>query len=727
MNNARKMMADAKFYESYSRYQDNTGKYETWEESVDRVMNMHKTKYKDKLNPELIGLMEEVSQGYKNKLLLGAQRALQFGGDQLLKQNARLYNCSVTYCDRVDAFKESMYMLLCGSGVGFSVQTQHISKLPPFNKKLNPSKTIYQIEDSIEGWSDSVGVLLDSYMTPESTYFGKDIVFDYSLIRSKGSFISGGFKAPGSEPLRKALELVGQLIETTLAEGHTVVRTIVAYDIMMYLADAVISGGVRRAATICMFSKGDEDMLNAKTGDWWIKAPQRGRSNNSVMLLRSETTKEEFSHIMKSVKDVGEPGFIFTDNLEYLFNPCVEIGMKPVTKDGKSGFQVCNLSEISGVKSTTKEIFFEQCKYAAIIGTLQAGYTDFNYLASFTKDIVEREALIGVGITGVMNNPQILTNKQIQEEGAEIVKKWNEITAKLIGINPAARTTCIKPAGNSSVLLECASGIHGEHSPKFLRHVQFNKETEIAQAFLKYNPDMCQDSVWGGTDIVVAFPIVAPEQSVFKKDLLGVKQLEHVKNTQTAWIEAGTNKHLGVDPIIRHNVSNTITVDDWVEVEDYIYNNRQSLCGVSLLAAAGDKAYPQAPFTEILTYEEIVGLYGEVSLFTSALIEIGLEAFNNDLWNAIATALGFGESLTEGHEDLLKRDFVRRFKKFSINFRTPEDCSNCLKDVYNLHKWWKINANIKQINWSTELSKKTFVDVDTMAAQACHGSNCEIS
>lgn len=825
--NSRTLMSQAKFYEAYSRFDDKKESYENWDSSVNRVMEMHKTKYKDKLVNKFGGvnletLIDETGQAYKDKLFLGAQRALQFGGEQLLKQNARLYNCSVTYCDRLTSFNETMYMLLCGSGVGFSVQTHHINKMPKLHKYENPDTMVYVIDDSIEGWSDSILVLLSSYMDQKSQYYNKHIVFDYSEIRAKGAFISGGFKAPGPDPLRKCLENIIKLIENefkTYNKNIIKMRSIIAYDIMMHLADAVISGGVRRSATICMFSKTDKEMLTAKTGNWFINNPQRGRSNNSVMLLRSETTKEEFDEIMKSVEDYGEPGFIWTDNLDYLFNPCVEIGMKPVTITGGSGFQMCNLTETNGAKSTTKEIFFKQCKYAAIMGTLQAGYTDFNYLSKTTKEIVEKEALIGVGITGVMNNPDILTNKEILEEGAEIVKFWNKITAELIKINQAARTTCIKPSGNASVLLECASGIHGEHSERFIRHVQFNKESEIAQFFMEKNPDMCEESVWGSTDIVVAFPIISPEGSIYKKDLLGIKQLEYVRQLQTTWIEAGTNKELGVDEYIRHNVSNTITVDDWKEVTNYIYDNRKDLCGVSLLAAAGDKAYPQAPFTEIFTHQEIVDKYGEVSLFTSALIEAALKAFNNDLWNATATALGFGEKLTEGNEDLLKRDFVRRFNKFAINFENCIECSDvdksdynnfifdldktktliqntdnkinslketleifedfenindtfkqiekeinilnstkqnyikrinnlngeineskvhnskqkakeicveCLKDTYNLHKWWKINNNIKFIDFTNNLSKKTFTDIDTMGAQACAGGKCEL-
>ncbi len=569
--NSRTLMANAKFFEAYSRFIDEENRYETWGESVDRVMDMHHTFYKNKMTPELSELLEEVKDSYKEKLFLGAQRALQFGGKQLLKNHAKLYNCASTHCNRPEVFSETMFLLLAGAGVGFSVQKQHIAKLPQITKRLKSAKT-FVVPDSIEGWSDAINVMLSSFFVGGGTrpdYEGRKVYFDLSEIRPKGAKISGGFKAPGPEPLRLALDKIEYLIKSEI-ENYDVMRPIVAYDIMMYLADAVISGGVRRSATICMFSKDDEDMIKAKTGNWFYDNPQRGRSNNSVMLLRDEVTKEEFNKIMESVKEVGEPGFIFVDDLDITVNPCVEISKYPISPKGESGFQVCNLTEINGGLSTTKDIFFHQCKVAAILGTLQAGYTDFKYLSQATKDIVDKEALIGVGITGIMNNPQILADPEILKAGARVVKKWNKKVAKMIGINQAARTTTIKPSGNSSVILETASGIHGEHSPLFLRHTQFNKETEVAKLFMENNPKMVEESVWGN-DIVVAFPVVSPEHSIYKKDLLGVKQLEYVKLVQQSWIEEGTNIKLCRIPELRHNVSNTITVDDWDEVSDYIF------------------------------------------------------------------------------------------------------------------------------------------------------------
>lgn len=726
--NARNLMADAKFYESYARFDEKSNRYETWEDAVDRVMGMHKFYYKDKLTLELSALITIAQEAYNKKQLLGAQRALQFGGEQLLRNHAKLYNCTASYLDRVDFFKEAMHLMLSGCGIGFSVQTHHIAKLPNIATRTNHAKT-FIVEDSIEGWADAVGVLMSSFFTKggNDSFRGKKVYFDLSNIRPKGSEISGGFKAPGSEPLRKALDKIEAILTKELENGITRIRTIVAYDIAMFMADAVISGGVRRAASICLFSKEDTDMITAKTGDWFISEPQRGRSNNSVVLLRDTTTPEEFHKIMESVQHSGEPGFVWTDDLEILFNPCVEVGMYGRTDSGESGWQMCNLTEINGAMSNTKEEFFEQCKAASILGTLQAGYTTFNYATTATAEIVSREALIGVGITGWMNNPDVLFNKEVQQEGARIVKHWNKVVAGLIGINQAARTTVVKPSGNASVILGTASGIHGEHSKRYIRHVQMNKESEVAKLFFANNPTMCEESVWSsGTDYAIAFPVVSPDTSIYKSELLGVKQLEYVKNAQENWIEYGTNPELCVKPFLKHNVSNTITVDNWKEVEEYIYNNRHSLCGVSLLSAAGDKAYPQAPFTEVFTVEEITGMYGEKSMFSSGLIEAAIQAYGGNLWNATSTALGYGEVLTDKHEHLLKRDFVRRFDKFSLNFKSKDDCANCLKDVYNLHKWWKIQGSIKGVTWAEDLGAKEFVDVDTLGSQGCAGGACEI-
>lgn len=735
----RALLSDSKFFGSYSRYIEDESRYESWEEAVERVMNMHRTKYASIMTPQLSELMQEAEEAYKNKLVLGAQRALQFGGDQIMKKNARAYNCSVSYADRPAFFNETMYLLLCGCGVGFSVQNRHISRLPNIRKLADKKTKLYVVPDTIEGWADAFAVLLSSYFEngavfPE--YKGCHIAFDFSKIRPKGAKISGGFKAPGPDGLRAALIKCQELLEREVNAGWTRIRSIVVYDFVMHMSDAVLSGGVRRSATICMFDKDDQDMLTAKTGDWFVTNPQRARSNNSVMLLKDQVTRLEWADIMRNVKHSGEPGFIFTDDLDFAYNPCVEIGMKPefvhddATKE--SGFQFCNLTEVNGSKATSLDVFVKAVRAASILGTLQAGYTDFSYLSDVSRKITEREALIGVSITGWMNQPEVLFNEDNMKIGAKTVVEINKKVASLIGINQAARTTCVKPSGNASVILGTGSGIHGEHAARTIRNVQMNENEEVLQLIMKTNPEMVEQSVWSstGTDYVVGFPIETNAEAITKKDLLGIKQLEYVKKAQQSWIEHGTNVELGTHPKLRHNVSNTITVDDWEEVEEYIYQNRQWFAGISLLAASGDKSYPQAPFTEVLTASEIITQYGEGALFASGLIVDGLSIFSNNLWTACATIKGEGLALEETNsKHVLHRDWVRRAKKFAIQYFNSdvEEMINCLKDCYNLHKWESIRRNFKDIDFTNQLSKKQFTDVDTLAGAACAGGACEVT
>ena len=728
----RKLLSETKFYDSYSRFNDDNERYETWEEAVDRVIQMHADQYKEKENG-LKSYIEEARQAYKEQRVLGAQRALQFGGDQLLKHQMRMYNCTSSYADRPAFFGEIFYILLCGAGAGFSVQEHHVGKLPKVTARSKPAKT-HVVTDDIEGWATAVDILMSSYFIdggkyPE--YGGRRVYFDLSNIRPKGSKISGGFKAPGPDGLRRALDKIEHLLQDIVIDlkDSIPLRPINVYDICMHTADAVLSGGVRRSATICLFSPDDEEMMSAKTGNWFVDNPQRGRSNNSAVIVRDTTTPEQFGNIMTKVKEFGEPGFVFVESTEHTTNPCVEIGMFPQI-DGQSGWQGCNLTEINGGKCVTKEDFFLACRAGAILGTLQAGYTDFKFLPDTTKDIFDREALLGVSITGWMNNPDILFDAKILEEGANIVRQVNREVAEVIGINAAARTTCVKPSGNASVLLQTASGIHAEHSSMYIRNVQMNKESEVTQAIQKTNPHMVEDSVWssGGTDVVVSFPILPKEDSILKDDLIGVTHLELVKKAQEHWVNAGTNEELCADKGIRHNVSNTIIVKDWDEVEDYVFKNRRSFAGISFLSSMGDKDFNQAPNTGVIDADTMVNKYGTAAIFASGLVVDALNAFDN-LWNACSTAQGMGEDLSvESTQTALKKDWIRRFNNFANNYLDGnlKETEYCLKDSYLLHKWNKINANFKDISWEHDLTEKKYTDVDTLAAAACAGGACEI-
>lgn len=731
----RDLMSDAKFFEGYSRWDDTKNRYETWEEAVTRVMNMHRKFYADKMTDELAELIDEAETLYKEKFFLGAQRALQFGGDQLIKHQMRLYNCTSSYADRAEFFGEFFYILLCGAGVGVSIQYDHIEKLPDIQPRTKQAK-IFTPSDSIEGWADCADMLMSSYFVgggkyPE--YEGRRVYFDLSKIREKGSMISGGFKAPGPEPLRRALDKIEHLLQGLVLKGVTQLSPIHVYDICMHLADAVLAGGVRRSATIFLFSPDDEEMMKAKTGNWFIDNPQRGRSNNSAVIVRSEASKEQFSRIMKSVREFGEPGFVFVESKSHTFNPCVEIGKYPVLNENGqkiSGWQGCNLTEINGAKSNTKEQFLAACRGAAILGTLQAGYTNFRFVSDTTKKIFDREALLGVSITGWMNNPEILLDEEILKTGAELVKEVNKKVAAMIGINPAARTTCCKPAGNASVLLKTASGVHGEHAPLYIRNVQMNKDSEVAQLIKETNPYMVEESVWSQnkTDYVISFPVIAPKNSVWKDDLYGTKLLEKVKMIQKSWVEYGTDESLCVDPTVRHNVSNTISVLDhqWDEVEDYLFENRAYFAGVSMLSALGDKDFAQAPFTEIESEEQIIQKYGRGAMFASGLIVDAVKIFDG-LWSAIMIA-NFGD--TEGSQEKadIRADWIRRFGKYADNYFNGDKkkAEYCLKAVYLLHRWSKIQENLLDVNFVTDLKSKKYTEINTTAAAACAAGGCEI-
>jgi ribonucleoside-diphosphate reductase alpha chain len=337
---------------------------------------------------------------------------------------------------------------------------------------------------------------------------------------------------------------------------------------------------------------------------------------------------------------------------------------------------------------------------------------------------------LGVSVTGWMNNPDILLDSEIQIEGANIVKQVNKEVAELLNINAAARTTCVKPSGNASVLLETASGIHAEHSPRYLRHVQMNKEAEVANLIAETNPYMVEESVWSTnrTDYCIAFPVISPKGSLYKEDLFGVDLLEKVQLVQQNWVEAGTNEHLCADSTLRHNVSNTVTVPEhmWGQVEGYLFANKNYFAGVSFLSGSGDKDFNQAPMTEVLTEEQIVAKHGRASMFAAGLIVDTRKGFT-DLWEATSIAQMPPEF--QGELSDLRAEWIRRFNKFADNYfgGDMKDAEYCLKDVFLLHKWTKIQQNIQPIDFVNQLTDKTFTDIDTMGAVACQGGACEIT
>lgn len=753
-------LQDYTFVSKYARYNASEKRRETWGEAVERVRDMHLRKY-PQIEKEIRWAFEQSRQ----KRVLGSQRALQFGGNAIERKNARIYNCIASYCDRLRFFQECFWLLLCGCGTGFSVQKHHIEKLPNFSPVVGTlGKKVYEIPDTIEGWADAIGVLMSSYFGggdfPE--YEGYEVVFDYSLIRREGAPLSSSSgKAPGPKPLERAIEKVRGLLNRCVVNGQLRLRPIDAYDVIMHASDAVLSGGVRRSATICLFSPDDMEMAMAKTGNWFIENPQRGRSNNSALLVRGQTTKEEFDKLMGFVREFGEPGFVWADSTELVVNPCVEIGLYPVdVETGITGWEACNLCEINGKKCRTKEDFYVACKAAAIIGTCQAGYTDLDYLGPTTKKILQREALLGVSITGMMDNPDILLNPKIQRAMARLILKVNEEIALKIGINPTARATCVKPAGTTSCILGTASGIHPHHAKRYIRRSQANYLEPPLQHFKLMNPLAVEKSVWSanGTDEIAAFCVEVPKGAKTKNDIDAITLLNYVKLTQENWVMSGTRKERCVQPWLTHNVSNTITVkaDEWDAVADFIYENRQFFCGVSLLSITGDKDYPQAPFTAIYTPVELAKMYGAGSVMASGLIVDGLHAFKDNLWVACDAALDRGEPLKEPESQkklskvlqeeeqwdspdeekqawseisdwVLKVDWVRRAKQFANRYFNNDikKMTYCLKDVSNWKYWCDLKREYKEVDYTTMYEETD--DTTNSMEWACAGGACEIN
>ena len=909
MIDSRKEIGDYIFVSKYARTVN--GKKETWDESVDRVMNMHRRHLAHDMiiklenEDEIDSYLKFAEKLYRDQVILGAQRALQYGGDSLLKNHSRNFNCTGSYIDRIEFFQELMHLLLCGAGAGYSVQRIHTEKLPKLkglDEKTDPVNIV--IDDSIEGWAFAVGEVVKAH------YLGLPAInFDYSLVRPKGSFIRGGFKAPGPEPLRKCIEKLNKVLRKIKGRKATPFEL---HRMACIIADAVISGGIRRSALLCQFDADDEEMLNCKTGNWFSEYPELARANNSAVILPN-TSKETYNKIFKSIKEFGEPGLVFLSHKDVVYNPCCftgdmmiltskgyrkfcevaswsvrkdeyplllinkdgkekpgrvwsngyrhviqltfdngrriectpdhrfmlqdgsecpasnvigrtvkgfdgtcfkcteimdsgnieevydfeildeghwgvvnglivhncEVGMFPKfrNKDGvhESGFSFCNLTEINGSRIKTREQFLDACKGAAILGTIQASYTNFKVLSPVSRKIAERDALIGVGITGMCENPEILFDPGLQEEGARVVKETNQKVADLIGINHAARTTVIKPSGNSSQLLGCtSSGIHKFHFKRFIRNIQAANTEQALQHVKEINPVMVRPSVYNKEgESVISFPVELEDNVLTGEDSSALDFLKLVKLTKEHWIEEGTNldhpfyKEYPEMKDLRMNVSNTCTVkdDEWNEVREYVWNNRNIFSGISFLPKGGDLIYPQAPYTSVLNEKELAERYGAGAILAGGLIVDGLAVFNDDLWLACDVAMGRnnhhltltdrdisdfilshlkdGKLLVEVNGVMIsdvnaisshlqsivdkKVDWVRRFKNFAIKYLNGDLSRTefCLKHVSLFHRWQKLKG-MKHVDWESVTWNEEWVDAGSTVAQACSGGMCEL-
>lgn len=579
MELSQKILSDLAVHMKYAKYNEKLKRRETWEEIVDRNKEMHIFKF-----PKLAA---EINDAYKfvyEKKVLPSMRSLQFAGKPIEITPNRIFNCAYLPVDNIAAFSEIMFLLLSGCGVGFGVQKHQVEQLPDIRKPNKDKTRRWLVADSIEGWADAIKVLIKSYYSGGST-----IVFDFRDIRPKGSrLITSGGKAPGPQPLKECLIKIEGILSAK-KDGDQL-TPIECHDIICHEADAVLAGGIRRAALISLFNADDDDMLAAKSGNWWENNPQRGRANNSVVLLRHKITKDFFLDLWKRIEasGAGEPGIFFTNDKDIGTNPCAEISL--------IRNQFCNLCEINVSNLESQEDFNARTKAAAFIGTLQASYTDFHYLRPIWKRNTEREALIGIGMTGIASNEIFKYNIK---EAAKIVKEENERVANIIGINKSARCNTIKPSGTTSIVLGTSSGIHAWHNDFYLRRMRVNKNEAIYHYLKEYCPEILEDDFFRPHDTaIICVPQKAPIGASFRYES-PIQLLERVKRIQSDWIKPGHRSGSNY-----HNVSVTVNLKDheWYAIGEWLWENREIYNGISVLPYDGG-TYMQTPF-EDCTEEE---------------------------------------------------------------------------------------------------------------------------
>jgi ribonucleoside-triphosphate reductase len=574
MNISQEILSDIVVYNKYAKYLPSKQRRETWEELVTRNKNMHLAKF-----PKLKDEIEETYKLVYDKKVLPSMRSLQFAGKPISLNNSRIFNCSYLPIDDWRAFSEIMFLLLSGCGVGYSVQNHHIEKLPEVRI---PKKTRrFLVGDSIEGWADAVKVLMKAYFGISTTR----PIFDFRDIRPKGAeLITVGGKAPGPEPLKECLFQIQKVLDRK--EDGTPLKPIEAHDIICHIADAVLSGGIRRAALISLFDLHDNEMLTCKHGSWWEMNPQRGRANNSAVVIRSKVTKEDFNELWGKIvaSNSGEPGVYFSNDKDWGTNPCCEIALRP--------FQFCNLTEINVSNIESQEDLNERVKAGAFLGTLQASYTDFHYLRSIWNKTTEKDALVGVGMTGIGSGEILRYNL---EEAAKEAKKANAEIAKIIGVNKAARVTTVKPSGTSSLVLGTSSGIHAWHNDFYIRRMRLGKNEALYQYLADNHPELVEDDFFKPEiQAVVSVPQKSPEGAIYRTES-AFDLLERTKKFNTEWVKKGHRKGANTN-----NVSATISVkqEEWEQVGEWMWKNKNTFNGLAVLPY-DNGSYTQAPFEDI--------------------------------------------------------------------------------------------------------------------------------
>ena len=610
------------FSAQYARPLVGGGGRESWYQAACRVEAMHLKRY-----PQCAGATMRAFNAVREQKVFPSQRSTQFGGKPIERNNMRMYNCTFSPCDRPRFFSEAFWLLLSGCGTGFSIRRDDVNRLPRLlvkSEMIRRERRVHTVSDSIEGWAHAVQLVIDSYL--HRGYYEEyvDWRFDFSKVRAKGAPISSGGYAPGPEPLEVALRNIDSMLEGLILADAPRLRSIHAFDIVMYLSEAVLSGGVRRSASIAIFDPDDYLMLEAKTGDWYIDHPQRAYANISAGLSISHADRAEVEQIVELAKDWGEPGVLWQNAPTHGTNPCAEIGLFPyLITDPKgelvrdvsldlaqrrehyeakgyeytSGWSVCNLTEINAALVKSREDFLEACEAAAHIGTLQAGYTHQGYLLLATKVIMQNEALLGVSITGMCAAPELMFNPELLEEGARVCIETNKATAKMIGIRPASRVTTIKPSGNTSTVAGTSAGVHPFHARRYIRRMRVAKVNPVWSEVRSNVPRACTDL--DDHTGVIAFACSAPDGALTREDDTALNHLRRVRLVFQHWVAVGSAQSRVEG--LTHNVSNTCTIkdDEWQDVADFLWEARGELRGVALLGYFGDSAYDQAPYQTV--------------------------------------------------------------------------------------------------------------------------------
>lgn len=569
----QQILSDLVIYMKYARYLPELKRRETWDEICDRYEGMLAEKY-----PTLREDIQRNMMFVRHKQVLPSMRAMQFAGPAIARNNSRIYNCAYLPVDDIRSFSETMFLLLGGTGVGYSVQFHHVEKLPVIRKAEKSRK--FLVGDSLEGWADAVKVLMKAYFGAHD-YMPE---FDYSDIRPKGArLVTAGGKAPGPEPLKICLAHISAVLDRK--DDGEKLTPLECHDIMCHIANSVLAGGIRRSAMIALFSANDEDMLTCKFGNWWELNEQRGRANNSVVLSRDLTTRDEFFDLWKKIElsGSGEPGFYFTNDHDWGTNPCCEIALRP--------FQFCNLCEINVSDITTQKELNERASVAAFFGTLQAGFTDFHYLRAVWRETTEKDALIGVGMTGIASGKVLALDLS---EAANEVKKTNLDVSSRIGIEFAARCTTIKPSGTTSLVLGTSSGIHAWHNDYYLRRIRIGKSEALYQYLYINHPELLEEDMLNSKQAIVRIPQRAPEGSILRtEDVMDL--LERISKFNREWVKPGFRRGSNAN-----NVSATVSVreEDWQRAGEWMWENKASYNGLSVLPFDSGN-YKQAPFEDI--------------------------------------------------------------------------------------------------------------------------------